>query len=57
MTKKVSVVGLGYVGLPLALLASKKGYSVTGIDLDLAKVSSINHNKDPIGEEYIAKYI
>lgn len=29
----ISVVGLGYVGLPLALLADKKGYRVIGIDI------------------------
>ncbi len=54
---KVSVIGLGYVGLPLALLASKKGYEVTGIDLDANKVRLINKHHDPIGEEYIAKNI
>ena len=32
--KKIAVVGLGYVGLPLALLADKKGYSVIGIEKD-----------------------
>ena len=30
--RKISVVGLGYVGLPLALLAKEKGYDVIGID-------------------------
>ena len=54
MSKKVSVIGLGYVGLPLALLASKKGYTVTGIDLDVKKVGLIQKGSDPIGEEYIA---
>ncbi len=51
--KKISVVGLGYVGLPLALLIAKKGYDVAGIDLDHAKVEKINHGQDPIGEAYI----
>ena len=31
---KVVVVGLGYVGLPLALLTQSNGYDVTGIDFD-----------------------
>lgn len=54
---QVSVIGLGYVGLPLALLIAKKGYKVTGIDLDKKKVDEINNGKDPLGDEYIAKHI
>ena len=42
MKNSVSVVGLGYVGLPLAVAAAKSGYKVTGIDLDEIKVSEIN---------------
>jgi UDP-N-acetyl-D-glucosamine dehydrogenase len=42
MKDSVSVVGLGYVGLPLAIAAAKSGYKVTGIDLDELKVSQIN---------------
>ncbi|HVS78666.1 MAG TPA: nucleotide sugar dehydrogenase [Candidatus Saccharimonadales bacterium] len=53
----VAIIGLGYVGLPLALLTAKKGYGVTGIDLDANKVAAINKHRDPIGEEYIAKNI
>ena len=30
--KKVAVIGLGYVGLPLAALCAKKGYPVLGLD-------------------------
>lgn len=54
---KISVVGLGYVGLPLALLVAKKGYPVTGVDLDKDKIAKINAHSDPIGDEYIAKRI
>jgi UDP-N-acetyl-D-mannosaminuronate dehydrogenase len=32
------VIGLGYVGLPLALLFDGKGYTVTGFDIDVDKV-------------------
>ncbi len=55
--KKVSIVGLGYVGLPLALLAAKKGYRVIGIDLDEEKIYKINQQKDPIKEDYVDKNI
>lgn len=57
MSKKVSVVGLGYVGLPLALLASKKGFDVTGVDLNTEKITKINAHEDPIEDEYVAKNI
>lgn len=53
--KNVSVIGLGYVGLPLALLASEKGYDVTGIDLDKSLVEKINNKVDPVGEEFVKK--
>jgi UDP-N-acetyl-D-glucosamine dehydrogenase len=40
--EKVIVVGLGYVGLPLALEAAKSGFEVIGIDSNLKKVEIIN---------------
>src|SRR5688500_332011 len=45
---RVGVVGLGYVGLPLAVEFARAGYTVTGIDLATAKVDAINR-----GESYI----
>lgn len=39
--KRIGVIGLGYVGLPLALLFAKKGFDVTGIDVDQHKVESL----------------
>ncbi len=39
---KVAVIGLGYVGLPLAVSFAQAGYSVVGIDLDRRKVDAIN---------------
>lgn len=41
-TAKVGVIGLGYVGLPLAVEMAKAGFQVTGIDLSKEKVNSIN---------------
>ncbi len=54
---KISVVGLGYVGLPLALLISKKGHEVVGIDLDQRKVTKINNRQDPLDDDYVANNI
>jgi UDP-N-acetyl-D-glucosamine dehydrogenase len=42
---KISVVGLGYVGLPLSLQFAGSGVSVLGLDLDLSKVDAINSGK------------
>jgi UDP-N-acetyl-D-glucosamine dehydrogenase len=41
MNDKVSVVGQGYVGLPLALAAAKIDYSVVGIDTDKKRVDNL----------------
>src|SRR5689334_9909372 len=38
---KVGIIGLGYVGLPLALLYSEQKFSVTGFDIDERKVSTL----------------
>jgi UDP-N-acetyl-D-glucosamine dehydrogenase len=45
---KVGVIGLGYVGLPLAVIFAKAGFRVTGIDLDEKKVQAVNAGKSYI---------
>lgn len=47
-TAQVGVIGLGYVGLPLALLFNEGGFSVAGFDVDTQKTERLNH-----GESYI----
>ena len=47
-TARVGIIGLGYVGLPLAVEFAKAGFSVTGIDLDASKVARLNR-----GESYV----
>src|SRR3990172_1669212 len=39
---RLGIIGMGYVGLPLALEFCKAGFDVTGIDLDKKKIDSIN---------------
>jgi UDP-N-acetyl-D-glucosamine dehydrogenase len=41
-TARVGIVGLGYVGLPLATAFAKAGFTVTGVDLDPIKVRELN---------------
>lgn len=44
----IGIIGLGYVGLPLAIRYSSAGYKVVGFDVDLVKVEKINS-----GQSYI----
>lgn len=48
MRNKVVIIGLGYVGLPLAIAAAKSGYAVVGIDLDAEKVNLVNRGISPV---------
>jgi UDP-N-acetyl-D-glucosamine dehydrogenase len=45
---KVGVIGLGYVGIPLALVAAKAGFQVLGFDIDETRVAQLNR-----GESFI----
>jgi UDP-N-acetyl-D-glucosamine dehydrogenase len=45
---RAGVVGLGYVGLPLAVELAKAGFHATGIDLDGRKVQSVNEGRSYI---------
>ncbi len=47
-TAVVAVVGLGYVGLPLAVAFAERGFPVVGIDVDGRKVDALNR-----GESYV----
>jgi UDP-N-acetyl-D-glucosamine dehydrogenase len=48
LKNQISVIGLGYVGLPLAVSAANAGFKVIGIDLDEVKVSEVNKGKSQI---------
>ena len=45
---KIAIIGLGYVGLPLALQFTRSGVEVLGLDIDPAKVDSLNQGKSYI---------
>src|SRR5258707_699964 len=47
-TAKIGIVGLGYVGLPLALLFSEAKFPVTGLDIDPEKIKALNNGKSYI---------
>ena len=47
-TANVTIIGLGYVGLPLAVESGKAGYAVTGIDLNTDKITKLNQGMNYI---------
>jgi UDP-N-acetyl-D-glucosamine dehydrogenase len=47
---RVGVIGLGYVGLPLAVEFAHKGFSATGFEVDAAKADAINRGASYIGD-------
>lgn len=49
-TAKVGVVGLGYVGLPLAVEKANAGYQTIGFDVQDQKVNMVNEGKNYIGD-------
>jgi len=49
-TAKIGVIGLGYVGLPLAVEKAKAGYKVLGFDIQKEKVDKVNKGINYIGD-------
>jgi UDP-N-acetyl-D-glucosamine dehydrogenase len=47
-TVKIGIVGLGYVGIPLALAALRQGFKVIGFDVDQNRVDQLNAGKSAI---------
>lgn len=57
-TGTVCIVGLGYVGLPLASAFDEEGLDVIGFDVDETKVAGLSEGRDPtneIGDEAVAR--
>ena len=47
-TATIGVIGLGYVGLPLAMEFNRSGYKVVGIDIDVNRVAKLNRSENYI---------
>jgi nucleotide sugar dehydrogenase len=55
---KITVVGLGKIGLPLAVQFARKGHSVIGADVNESTVNLVNEGIEPFpGEAHLAKYL
>ena len=48
MKHEVLVVGLGYVGLPIAVRAAEVGHRVVGVDVDQKKIHAVNHGSSHV---------
>src|SRR4029077_8462267 len=48
-TARVGIIGLGYVGLPLARAFAARGFPVLGLDIDTAKITQLQAGKSYIG--------
>src|SRR6476619_157468 len=50
MSERIAVVGLGYVGLPVALAFARKFPGTVGFDINEGKVAALRNRVDPTGE-------
>lgn len=55
--KKLCVIGLGYIGLPTALIAAQRGLQVTGFDIDPERIASINAGIAPLQEAELQHHL
>lgn len=55
MVKKVVVIGIGYVGLPLAIMLARSGYQVTGVDIQDSIVNSVNEGVLNMSEDGVRR--
>jgi UDP-N-acetylglucosamine 2-epimerase (non-hydrolysing) len=53
----LSVIGMGYMGLPIASLLAEAGYNVTGVDINKDKVAAINKAECPFDEAGLPELI
>ena len=51
----VVVVGIGYVGLPLAIMLARNGYRVTGVDKNQDVIAAVNDGALPLAEDDIRR--
>ncbi len=57
LKKTVAVIGLGYVGLPLAVRSVERGYTVIGFDTNDQKIAILKKKKSPIEDAYLSENI
>ncbi|GMA64676.1 nucleotide sugar dehydrogenase [Alicyclobacillus fastidiosus] len=55
MRETIGVIGLGYIGLPLAMCLCERGFRVVGIDVDEDKVADIQAGRTDVQEDYLGQ--
>ena len=50
LDSRIAIIGLGYVGLPLALAFREAGFDVTGVDASARRVDELNAGRSPIDD-------
>ena len=50
ITERIAVIGLGYVGLPVAVAFARQAERVTGFDISASRVAALRHGEDRTGE-------
>ena len=56
-TARVCIMGLGYVGLPLAMAVCRAGFSVLGFDIDSRKTDALNAGRSYIDAVPVSKLV
>ncbi|MFW9777486.1 MAG: nucleotide sugar dehydrogenase [Candidatus Heimdallarchaeota archaeon] len=56
MMESVTIIGLGYVGLPLFCLVAEKGYQVSGVDIIEAKLRQIKQHQLTYEDEIVKRF-
>ncbi|PIP13691.1 MAG: GDP-mannose dehydrogenase, partial [bacterium (Candidatus Stahlbacteria) CG23_combo_of_CG06-09_8_20_14_all_34_7] len=54
---KISVFGLGYVGIISAACLAEQGYKVLGIEVNKDKIEQVNNGISPIVEPYVGEIV
>jgi UDP-N-acetyl-D-mannosaminuronic acid dehydrogenase len=57
ISRALSVIGLGYVGLPTAVLFASKSLKVVGVDIDASKVEAVNSGRCYLREPGLAELL
>ena len=53
---KICIIGLGYIGLPTALIINDKNYQVVGVDINSNLIENLKKNRIHLDEKGIKDY-
>lgn len=57
MSKKICILGLGYIGMPTAAMFASNGYSIVGVDVNEEVVNQLNKGEVTIEEPYLGELV